>query len=134
MTICALNDVARLIESARTQKDLGILDSVPTVSYPAIRKQLCEVQGKLSSVLDAETRRAGVEIVYGVEGRLEGDRVFIDDEEVRADAVLAATGSRPAIPDIPGVDLAGVHTYRTLPSMPDLPRRDRKSTRLNSRH
>lgn len=123
MTICALNDVARLIESARTQKDLGILDSVPTVSYPAIRKQLCEVQGKLSSVLDAETRRAGVEIVYGVEGRLEGDRVFIDDEEVRADAVLAATGSRPAIPDIPGVDLAGVHTYRTLPSMPDLPRR-----------
>ncbi|WP_243670679.1 hypothetical protein [Methanoculleus chikugoensis] len=59
MTICALNDIARLIESARTQKDLGILDSVPTVSYPAIRKRICEVQNKLSSVLDAETRRAG---------------------------------------------------------------------------
>ncbi|KLK89140.1 pyridine nucleotide-disulfide oxidoreductase [Methanoculleus sediminis] len=123
MTICALNDVARLIESARTQQGLGILDSVPAVSYPAIRKRICEVQEKLSSVLDAETRRAGVEVIYGAEGRLEGSRVFIGDEEVRADAVIAATGSRPAIPDIPGTDLAGVYTYRTLPAMPDLPRR-----------
>lgn len=123
MTICALNDVARLVEYARTQKDLGILDTVPAVSYPAIRRRICEVQEKLSSVLDAETRRAGVEVIYGAEGRLEGNRVYIDDEEVRADAVLAATGSRPAVPDIPGTSLSGVYTYRTLPAMPDLPRR-----------
>jgi dihydrolipoamide dehydrogenase len=123
MTICALNDVARLIEYARTQKDLDILDSVPTVSYPAIRRRICEVQEKLSSVLDAETRQVGVEVIYGAVGRLEGDRVFVGDEEIRADAVLAATGSRPAIPDIPGTDLSGVYTYQTLPAMPDLPRR-----------
>ncbi|NLB00977.1 MAG: NAD(P)/FAD-dependent oxidoreductase [Methanomicrobiales archaeon] len=123
MTICALNDVARLIECARIQKDLGILDSVPTVSYPAIRRRVSEVQEKLSSVLDAETRRTGVEVIYGAEGSLEGNRVFIDGEETRADAVLAATGSRPAVPDIPGTDLPGVYTYRTLPAMDDLPRR-----------
>ena len=123
MTICALNDVARLIEYARTQKDLGILDSVPAVSYPAVKRRMREIQEKLSSVLDAETRRAGVEVIYGAEGRLEGNRVFIDDEEVRADAVLAATGSRAAIPDLPGTDLGGVYTYQTLPAMEDLPRR-----------
>ncbi|MCK9307679.1 MAG: NAD(P)/FAD-dependent oxidoreductase [Methanoculleus sp.] len=123
MTICALNDVARVIEYARTQKDLGILDSVPAVSYPAIRRRVCEVQEKLSSVLDAETRRAGVEVIYGAVGRLEGNRVYIDDEEVRADAILAATGSRAAVPPIPGTDLLGVYTYQTLPAMPDLPRR-----------
>ncbi|MCK9298277.1 NAD(P)/FAD-dependent oxidoreductase [Methanoculleus sp. YWC-01] len=122
MTICALNDIARLIEYARTQKDLGILDSVPTVSYPAIQRRICEVQEKLSSVLDAETRQVGVEVIYGAVGRLEGDRVFVGDEEVRADAVLAATGSRPAIPDIPGTELLGVYTYQTLPTMSDLPR------------
>ena len=123
MTLCALNDVARLVEYARTQKDLGILDSVPAVSYPAVKRRMREIQEKLSTVLDAETRRAGVEIVYGAEGRLEGDRVYIDDEEVRADAVLAATGSRAAIPDIPGTDLFGVYTYQTLPAMEELPRR-----------
>ena len=121
MTICALNDIARLIEYARTQKDLGILDSVPTVSYPAVVRRMRDVQEKLSTVLDVETRRAGVDIVYGAEGRLEGGRVFVDDEEVRADAVLAATGSRAAIPDIPGTDLAGVYTYQTLPDMEELP-------------
>lgn len=123
MTICALNDIARLIECAKTQRDLGILDSVPAVSYPAIRRRICEVQEKLSSVLDAETRQAGVEVIYGAEGSLEGNRVFIDGEETRAAAVLAATGSRPAIPDLPGTDLPGVYTYRTLPAMEDLPRR-----------
>lgn len=123
MTICALNDVARLIECARTQRDLGILDSVPAVSYPAIRRRVSEVQEKLSTVLDAETRRAGVEVIYGAEGSLEGNRVFIDGEDARADAILAATGSQPAIPDIPGTDLPGVYTYRTLPAMDDLPRR-----------
>jgi dihydrolipoamide dehydrogenase len=123
MTICAYNDVARLIEYARTQRDLGILDTVPAVSYPVLRRRLLEIQQKLSSVLDAETRRAGVEVVYGSEARLEGPRVFIDDEETRADAVLAATGSYAAIPDIPGVDLPGVYTYQTLHEMADLPRR-----------
>ncbi len=123
MTICALNDVARLVEYARTQKELGILDSVPSVSYPAIRQRICEVQEKLSSVLDAETRRTGVEVIYGAGGRLEGNRVFIGDEELEADAVLAATGSLPAVPDIPGTDLSGVYTYRTLPAMSDLPPR-----------
>ncbi|WOX55178.1 NAD(P)/FAD-dependent oxidoreductase [Methanoculleus palmolei] len=123
MLVCALNDVARLIEYARTQKDLGILDSVPAVSYPMIRRRVCEVQEKLSSVLDAETRAAGVEVVYGAEGHLEGSRAFIDDEEIRADAVLAATGSRAATPAVPGTDLFGVYTYRTLSAMPDLPRR-----------
>ncbi|MFA7197973.1 MAG: NAD(P)/FAD-dependent oxidoreductase [Methanoculleus sp.] len=123
MTVCALNDIARLIEYARTQKDLGILDSVPTVSYPMIHRRLGEIQEKLTSVLDAETRQAGVEVIYGAVGMLEGGRVFIDDEEVRADAVLAATGSRAAIPDIPGTNLSGVYTYQTLSAMPALPRR-----------
>jgi len=123
MTICALNDVARLVEQARTQKDLGILDDVPRVSYPAIWRRMREVQERLSLVLDAETREAGVEIVYGAVGRLEGARVFIDDEEVRAEAVLAATGSRAAIPDLPGTDLPGVYTYQTLHEMQETPRR-----------
>ncbi|MDR9816114.1 MAG: NAD(P)/FAD-dependent oxidoreductase [Candidatus Methanoculleus thermohydrogenotrophicum] len=124
MMVCALNDVARLLDCARVMRDLGIVDTVPAVSYPTVKRRMREIQEKLGLVLDAETRRAGVEVVYGAEGRVSGDRVYIDDEEVRADAVLAATGSRAAIPDdIPGVDLAGVYTYQTLHAMGDLPRR-----------
>jgi dihydrolipoamide dehydrogenase len=123
MTICAFNDVARLLDHARALKSLGILDGVPAVTYPEMKRGMQRIQEKLARVLDAETRRAGVEVVYGAEGRLEGDRVYVDDEETRADAVIAATGSRAAIPDIPGIDVPGVYTYQTLHEMDDLPRR-----------
>ena len=123
MTICALNDVARLLDHARTLESLGILDGIPAITYPEMKRGMQRIQEKLARVLDAETRRAGVEVVYGAEGRLEGDRVYVDDEESQADAVIAATGSRAAIPDIPGIDIPGVYTYQTLHEMDDLPRR-----------
>ena len=47
-------------------------------------------------------------------GRLEGRTVFIGDEPIDAEAVIAATGSRPNIPDIKGIDLDGVYTPHTL--------------------
>jgi 3-phenylpropionate/trans-cinnamate dioxygenase ferredoxin reductase component len=41
--------------------------------------------------------------------------VLGDGERVPYTAVLLATGSRPRMLDVPGADLAGVHTLRTLP-------------------
>ena len=46
MTVCALNDVARLLEYAQTQKDLGILDSVPTLSYLMLKRRMSEIPGE----------------------------------------------------------------------------------------
>jgi 3-phenylpropionate/trans-cinnamate dioxygenase ferredoxin reductase subunit len=37
-----------------------------------------------------------------------------DGERIRFDRLLLATGSRPRTVDIPGADLLGVHTYRTV--------------------
>jgi len=123
MVVCALNDVARTLEQARTFQRAGILDSAPKVSFPTLLSEMRAILEKIASVLDAETREAGVSILYGYEGRIEGRRVFIDGEEVQAEAVIAATGSRAAIPDLPGCDRAGVYTYQNLSGMPDLPAR-----------
>ena len=45
-----------------------------------------------------------------------GDRVVIDDSGTRQsyDRLLLATGSRPRTLDVPGADLEGLHTLRTL--------------------
>jgi 3-phenylpropionate/trans-cinnamate dioxygenase ferredoxin reductase component len=45
-----------------------------------------------------------------------GDRVVIDDSGIRQsyDRLLLATGSRPRLLDVPGADLEGLHTLRTL--------------------
>ena len=78
-----------------------------------------EIQGKIASILDHETRNAGVNIIYGRIGRLEKNRVFLDDEEIDAETVILATGSSPYIPDEEGIHLPGIYTPHSLWDMND---------------
>jgi dihydrolipoamide dehydrogenase len=123
MPVCALNDAARLVQSSRTFRRLGIFDSVPAINFPRLQAEMLAVQKKITSVLDDETRTAGVDIVYGKTGRVNGKQVLIGDEPVEAEAAIIATGSRPNIPAIGGITLPGVYTPHTLPAMQKLPER-----------
>ena len=121
MPVCALNDVARTIHSVREFQRLGVIDSPPSINFPKMLDEMHSIQSKIASVLDSETKSAGVEILYGKTGRLEGKTVFLDDEKITADTVIAATGSRPNIPEILGVDLPEVYTPHTLSGMREIP-------------
>lgn len=122
MPVCALNDVARTINSVREFQRLGVIDSSPAINFPRMLDEMHAIQSKIASVLDTETKSAGVEIIYGKTGRLEGKTVFLDDERIDADTVIAATGSRPNIPDIHGIDLPEVYTPHTLSGMKKIPK------------
>ncbi|HUH79111.1 MAG TPA: NAD(P)/FAD-dependent oxidoreductase [Methanoregula sp.] len=123
MPVCALNDLARFLHAARLFHDLGLTGSVPELRFAETLKEMRTVQEKIASILDHETRQAGVEIVYGKTGRLESGAVLVDDERVGADSVIVATGSRPNIPDAEGMDLAGVFNPHTVWGMVSLPQR-----------
>ena len=123
MPVCALNDTARLIHSAQTLHNLGIIDSIPKINFSKIISEMHAIQEKIASVLDAETKAAGVQIIYGKTGRLKNTKVFAGDEQMDADAIIAATGSRPNIPNIRGIDLEGVYTPHTLFNKKDLPKK-----------
>jgi dihydrolipoamide dehydrogenase len=123
MPVCALNDVARTIHSQRIFQQLGIFDTTLPVNFSRMMDEMHAIQSKIACVLDAETKSAGVDITYGKSGRLEGKTVFVADEKVDADAVIAATGSLPLIPDIPGIDLPGVYTPHTLFQIKSMPER-----------
>ncbi|QYZ79617.1 NAD(P)/FAD-dependent oxidoreductase [Methanofollis formosanus] len=121
MQVCALNDAARVMERAGDFAAAGVLDGAPHLDFSALLCEMGEVQRTIRRVLERETRAAGVEVRYGATARVDGRRVFIDDEEVEAEAVVIATGSAPAVPDLPGTGLASVYTARTLHTMPALP-------------
>ncbi|MGA2912755.1 MAG: NAD(P)/FAD-dependent oxidoreductase [Methanoregula sp.] len=121
MPVCALNDVARMIHSAHTFQGLGIIDSIPQVHFPTLLQEMREIQGKIASILDHETRNAGVNIVYGRVGRFENNSVFLDDEKIDAEAVILATGSSPYIPDEEGIHLPGIYTPHSLWDMKTFP-------------
>ena len=123
MPVCAMNDVARQIHASRTFESLRIFDAVPSLDYGAMIREMQTVQSKIASVLDTETRNAGVDIIYGKIGRLDAGSVYLDDEKMPAETIIAATGSRPNIPQVPGVDLNGVFTPHTLSVLKNLPRR-----------
>ncbi|MFC1822721.1 FAD-dependent oxidoreductase [Thermodesulfobacteriota bacterium] len=60
--------------------------------------------GSLVKYLNTQLKKLGVNISQGAEAKLES----IDDE--KPDVVIVATGSRPIIPDIPGIDGENVFT------------------------
>ena len=121
MPVCAMNDVARHVETARTLHGLGIVDTVPEVNFPQLLSEMQKVQATITAVLDKETREAGVTILYGNEGRFDGKQVVIGDDPLKADAVILATGSRPSIPPLPGITGPGIYTPHTLRTMANLP-------------
>ncbi|MDK2974025.1 MAG: dihydrolipoamide dehydrogenase [Methanofollis sp.] len=121
MAVCALNDAARHVQRGREFAAAGILTGASEICFSALLAGMDNVQEKIRGVLDQETKDAGVEIRYGSAARLDGRQVFIDGEEIEADAVVVATGSVPAVPAVAGVSLPGVHTAHTLPQMEDLP-------------
>lgn len=121
MPVCALNDLARMLQKAKMFREMGITDMVPSVDFPALLNSMQTVQTTIASILDRETKDAGVEILYGRAGHFDGKHIIVGDEILDADAVILSTGSRPNIPAIPGIATSGVFTPHTLRSMERLP-------------
>lgn len=123
MPVCALNDVARLVQKAGTFRELGITDAVPKVNFVSLLREMQKVQATIATILDKETRDAGVEILYGSEGRFDGKNVIVGNETFESDAVILSTGSRPNIPPVSGIGIDGIYTPHTLRTMDRLPER-----------
>ena len=121
MTICALNDVARLMDQARTLSESGILDAPGGFSYPVLIRRMQEIIGLIAEVIEQETKQSGVEVIRGA-AELHGSTLLVDGEQVSARAVVVASGAHPKIPDIAGCCLPGVYNAHTILTMPDLPR------------
>ena len=123
MLVCALNDVARSIESARHLEKMGILKCDVTVDYPALLEKLEATQDKLRYILNMETTASGVQVEYGKEAEVIDGVVYVDGKPREAEAVIIAGGGQMNIPDVEGKNLPGTYNARTLRSMPELPKR-----------
>ncbi len=107
----------RVLEVSRQSSITDYLVLATGTSEPHLRA----LRAELEKVLDEETRSAGVEVAYGREGRLQGRKVFLGNEELEAEAVIAATGSQPALPEVAGITGPGIFTAHSLHRMQELP-------------
>lgn len=111
-------DAARTVATAER---LGVHAAVEKVDWPGIRDR---VFGRIDPIHDAAVayRRSHDVDVYTEPARFVGPHELrVGDDVIRADQIVIATGSRPVIPDIAGLDQVGYHTSDTIMRIDHLP-------------
>ncbi len=112
----ALLASAKTAHHMRTADNFGIEPVEPVVDRARVWKRIREVQQDVASTDDNPDRfrDMGIEIVMGA-GRLTGpNAVQVGDRTLETRHILLCTGSRPAVPPIPGLAEAGFVTSETL--------------------
>ena len=104
---------------------LGIDTQFNGADWPAIRDR---VFGRIDAIAEGgrryrETGTANVTLIQGT-ARFIGDKVFdVEGRRITAPNVLIAAGSRPVIPQIPGLVETGFHTSDSIMRLDALPHR-----------
>ena len=94
--------------------DLGLACTEPSYDLAAMSERGAAVQTNLRDGIAAMMKRGGVTVVNARGRILDGHHVEADGEVYEGANVLAAAGSVPSLPPIPGLDLDGIVTSDDL--------------------
>jgi dihydrolipoamide dehydrogenase len=91
----------------------------------ALRERVTSIESRVQQSVESLLASQGVRMIAGT-GRLVGPRCVVvttpqGDEEIEADFILVATGSRPRVPDFAPVDGERVLTTRHAYPPPEIP-------------
>lgn len=108
--------------SALTNPFRGAATSADGVDLGALVGQKDELVGRLRQAKYADVAAAyGFEIRSGEAHFTDPETLVVNGEELPAGAYLIATGSRPVVPDLPGLTDVDFLTSTTAMELPDLP-------------
>ncbi|MFE0512037.1 FAD-dependent oxidoreductase [Streptomyces sp. NPDC058964] len=96
-------------EDARAAQRLGVHVSIAPVGWRAVRDRVFSHTDPLHESAVDYRRKSGVD-VYTEEARFVAPKVIqVADARITADTFVIAIGSRPVVPDIPGLDTVAYH-------------------------
>jgi pyruvate/2-oxoglutarate dehydrogenase complex dihydrolipoamide dehydrogenase (E3) component len=115
---------ARVLHEIRRASAFGVDVDRPALDLPraVVRKDRIIARIAVVDAPDA-LERAGVTVIHGTARLLGPHVVVVDDRPLRAERLVIATGSRPAIPPIPGLAEAGFVTNEDLMARTTAPAR-----------
>src|SRR5690606_6273951 len=126
---------AALAHSTEEAARLGVTQTTEAIDWPAIRDRVFARIDAISANGrryrdeerdNTELAAQRVKIAAETVGRGPGEPGVLiaeDGSRIEADRIVIAAGSRAVLPDVPGVDLPGVHTSDTVMRIPELPGR-----------
>ena len=121
----ALIRTARLLADMREAPRYGVRrpDDLQ-VDFAAAMERVRRIRSHLSGSDSVRKLAAsGVDVFFGRAQFTAADTLGVDQQTLRFDKALLATGARPHIPDIPGLREAGCYTSANVFNLTELPRR-----------
>lgn len=122
----ALLAAARAAAETRRAGQFGVIVPPPRINWATVRAHVASTIAALEP-MDSKERfeRLGVTVLRGTARFTGPDEISVEQPDlmlrVRARRFVVATGSRPRIPDIPGLDALSVLTNETLFDLPTPP-------------
>lgn len=118
MVVCGFNDVANFVRNAENFEEIGITDLKPQINFKKVSDGIKETTGKIRQILTDETLKSGVKVMRR-SAKLHEGFVSVNSKDYDYDKLIIATGSRPLIPEIEGVETA--KTYKNLLQISEIP-------------
>lgn len=120
MMVCGLVDVARFLNDAKRFNEMGIIDVKSEFTYKDVANGVKETLNKLRHVSEKEILEANIELIYG-EGIPYDGFVKVNEQTIKYDKLIIATGARSFYPPIPGAENA--INYSHILDLEELPER-----------
>ena len=115
--------LARVAHDARLAARAGVLDTAPNVVFRAVAaRRDATVAAIAEDERDERFTRLGIEVVHGTASIAGPAELVVGGRTIRARRLVVATGSEPALPDLPGIAELCL-TNRTIFALEELPRR-----------
>ena len=115
---------ANLAHEVRFARRYGIDSRQPGVDWPAIRARMKSViQEIYSSESEEQLREEGIDAILAPAHFIDSHTLHLRDSTVFGKRFLIATGARPSIPNIPGLDQVNYLTYETVWDIDCLPQK-----------
>ncbi|MCL4693464.1 MAG: mercuric reductase [Candidatus Hydrogenedentes bacterium] len=121
----AIIQSARVSAEVRDAHRFGVQTAVESpVDFAAVMERMRAIRSGISHHDSAERFRAlGVDVFFGDARFTSRNCVEVGGQALRFSKAVIATGARPALPDIPGLEAAGYLTNETVFSLTECPSR-----------
>jgi pyruvate/2-oxoglutarate dehydrogenase complex dihydrolipoamide dehydrogenase (E3) component len=120
----ALIRSARVLGELRRARRLGVAADAVGVDFAAVMRRMRRRRAEIAVHDSAERlRAAGVDVFFGPAQFVDARTVAVDERRLRFRRAVIATGGRPTVPPIEGLDAVPFLTNETVFSLTELPRR-----------
>jgi len=112
---------SKIYNKSRHSRDLGIETGEVSFNFFKAMEWKNSKVTLLRDNLNNLLQSRGVEIIYGTAEIINSGEVMVDDKVYKTENIFIATGSSPALPDIPGIESNYVLTNREVLQLKERP-------------